>query len=290
MSYEFRNIEFTFSTDERTFFPKFRYYLEGLEEEWNPWTEESIVSYTRLPFGKYVFHLKTMNERCLESETFSYSFFVRPPWYMSTTATAFYILSVIIFGFALRIVFLNRIKKQSEKLTLEEKLKRQQERLAAEQKYIKLKNEKLQSELSHQNIQLANRAMAIIQKNELMLKIKTELLELKNKFGKEIPDNHLKNLLSQIDRHIRSEDEWNEFELHFDQANQNFFKRLKTAYPDLTSHDLRLCAYLKMNMSSKEIAPLLNISLRGVEIKRYRLRKRLNLDTEENLIDFLITF
>jgi DNA-binding CsgD family transcriptional regulator len=290
LKYEFRNIEFTFSTDERTLFPKFSYYLEGLEEEWNPWKEQSLISYTRLPYGNYTFYLKTMNERCLESNVLSYSFMIRPPWYASNTATVLYILTVLIFGFLLRIVFLRRLKRQSEKLAIEESMKRQRERLAAEQKYIKLKNEKLQSEIKHQNIQLANRAMAIIQKNELMLKIKRELTELKTKYGKEISENHFKELIHQIDGQIKSEDEWNEFELHFDQANQNFFKRLKKAYPDLTSHDLRLCAYLRMNLSSKEIAPLLGISVRGVEIKRYRLRKRLNLDTEENLIDFLITF
>jgi DNA-binding CsgD family transcriptional regulator len=80
------------------------------------------------------------------------------------------------------------------------------------------------------------------------------------------------------------------FEHLFDQAHENFFKRLKTSFPDLTTSDLRLCAYLRLNLSSKEIAPLLNISVRGVEEKRYRIRKRLGLSSDQGLSDFIVSF
>jgi ligand-binding sensor domain-containing protein/DNA-binding CsgD family transcriptional regulator len=289
IDYAFRNIEFIFSTDERIHLPQFSYQLEGLEENWSSWQENSRVLYTRLPHGNYTFKLRTRNERCIESKVLIYHFIITPPWYASKIAALSYILLVLVSGVLIRILFLKKLRKQAEKLSRNENEKRKQERLAAQQKYMKLKNEKLQSEIRHQNIQLANRAMAIIQKNDLMSKIKEEMQYLKDK-GNEISDRHLYELFQQIDKHIKTEDNWKEFEIHFDQSNQHFFKRLKNAYPDLTSNDLRLCAYLRMNLSSKEIAPLLNISLRGVEIKRYRLRKRLNLDSEENLIDFLITF
>jgi len=80
------------------------------------------------------------------------------------------------------------------------------------------------------------------------------------------------------------------FEELFDQAHENFFKRLKTTYPELTQSDLKLCAYLKLNLSSKEIAPLLNISFRGVETRRFRLRRRLSLDSDHNLVEFVMQF
>jgi len=80
------------------------------------------------------------------------------------------------------------------------------------------------------------------------------------------------------------------FENLFDQAHANFFKRLKTEFPTLTPSDLRLCAYLRMNLSSKEIAPLINITIRGVEERRYRLRKRLNLPPEHNLTDYILSY
>ena len=93
-----------------------------------------------------------------------------------------------------------------------------------------------------------------------------------------------------VDSNISTEDDWKVFEMHFDQAHENFFKRLKESYTELTSSDLKLAAYLRLNLTTKEIAPLLNISVRGVEIRRYRLRKRLKLSTEENLIEFLLVF
>jgi DNA-binding CsgD family transcriptional regulator len=108
--------------------------------------------------------------------------------------------------------------------------------------------------------------------------------------GNRYPKYHFEKLIKLIDRNISSENDWNIFETHFDQAHENFFRRLKEAYPDLTPSDLKLCAYLRLNLTSKEIAPLLNISLRGVEVRRYRLRKRLRMKTEENLINFLLTY
>jgi len=88
----------------------------------------------------------------------------------------------------------------------------------------------------------------------------------------------------------RLEDDWEKFSYHFDQVHSNFIKRLKQGYPNLTPKDQKLCAYLRMNLTSKEIAPLLNISVRGVEISRYRLRKKLSLNKEENLSEFMMSY
>ena len=75
---------------------------------------------------------------------------------------------------------------------------------------------------------------------------------------------------------------------HFDEINNNFLKNLKSHFPKLTNTDLKVCAYLQLNLASKEIAQLMNISVRGVEISRYRLRKKLGIGTETNLFDYLI--
>jgi DNA-binding CsgD family transcriptional regulator len=83
-------------------------------------------------------------------------------------------------------------------------------------------------------------------------------------------------------------DEWDNFAQHFDKVHGNFLTVLKNRYPVLTPNELKLSAYLRMNLSSKEVAQLMNISVRGVEISRYRLRKKLQLPTEVNLFDFLI--
>lgn len=97
-------------------------------------------------------------------------------------------------------------------------------------------------------------------------------------------------LLGQIDTNLEHDDDLLAFQTTFDSVHHDFFAKLQETYPELNSKDKQLCAYIKMNLQSKEIAPLLNISVRGVEISRYRLRKKLGLQEGENLAEFLQKF
>ncbi len=99
-----------------------------------------------------------------------------------------------------------------------------------------------------------------------------------------VPINH------RIEQNIQSDDVLKRFEEQFDLIHNNFIKRLTEKFPDLSANERKMCTYLKMNLSTKEIAPLLNISVRGVETLRYRLRKKFELGREENLLDFLNSF
>ena len=89
---------------------------------------------------------------------------------------------------------------------------------------------------------------------------------------------------------MNEDQDWKHFEVSFKELHEDFFENLLSQYPKLTPKDLRLCAYLKMNHTTKEIAPLMGISIRGVEIHRYRLRKKLNIDNSQNLSNYLIKF
>ncbi|MDP3444548.1 MAG: regulator, partial [Ignavibacteria bacterium] len=132
--------------------------------------------------------------------------------------------------------------------------------------------------------------MAMIKKNELLIEIRKEIEIQKDELGYRMPVKYFQRINKLIENSINSEHDWEMFENLFDQAHENFFKRLKNDYKELTTSDFRLCAYLRMNLSSKEIAPLLNISIRGVEEKRYRLRKKLQLPSDQNLTEFIINF
>jgi len=290
IDYAYRNLEFTFYGKQSFLSNEFRYKLEGLNEQWSEWQNSSTVNFTRLPWGKYTFMVQTKDIQGKESEPLVYRFLISPPWYASDTAWAIYITLIIAGIVILKKVFKKRLKIHKQKIEEEEKEKRRQERIREEQKYTKLKNEKLQNEISHKSIQLANYTMTIIRKNELLVNIRKELEKQKEELGSRFPDYYYKKLLKMLDRGISSEEEWEQFEYHFDQAHANFFKRLKQQHPELTQADLKLCAYLRLNLSSKEIAPLLNISVRSVEVRRYRLRKRLNLNREQNLVEFLLNF
>ena len=115
-----------------------------------------------------------------------------------------------------------------------------------------------------------------------------EMIKLKDKDGKKVADDQIRKVQKIIDEGMNDERDWNLFETSFNEAHGSFFKKLKANHPDLVPNDLKLCAYLHMNMSSKEMASLLNISLRGVEIRRYRLRKKLNIPHDKNLAEFFM--
>jgi len=110
--------------------------------------------------------------------------------------------------------------------------------------------------------------MNIVYKNELLQKISDELTHLKDNTGRKLPDDQLKKIQKVINEGMTDERDWNLFESSFNEAHESFFIKLKSHHPDLVPNDLKLCAYLRMNMNSKEMASLLNISLRGVEIRR----------------------
>ena len=161
-------------------------------------------------------------------------------------------------------------------------------REAKERELIRLRNEKLDSELSYKSQELANSTMSIIKKNEFLIEIKEIIKAQKEELGLRYPDKYYQRLIRKIDTNISSIDDWKIFETHFERAHERFLHKLLSTYPALSPGDLRLCAYLRMNLSSKEIAPLMKISVRGVENHRYKLRKKLNLKPEENLIDFIL--
>jgi DNA-binding CsgD family transcriptional regulator len=99
--------------------------------------------------------------------------------------------------------------------------------------------------------------------------------------------NKLNILLKKINKEIDNKQQKQVFETYFDEVHEEFFKRLKGKYPEISPREMRLCAYIRMDLTSKEIAVLLNITDRGVEISRYRLRKKLELPRETNLSTFL---
>jgi uncharacterized protein YbcV (DUF1398 family) len=282
-------ISFTF-TSHRISSKRFQYKLEPFDPDWSQWTEKAEVNYTRLPKGNYTFMVRTISSTGVVTDPITLSFRVRPALFASPFAYLFYgiiLLAVILMS---QFIFRRRFMRKQEKIRLDSETKLLLEKQQAEQEIVKLQNENLQSEITHKNIQLADSTMSIIKKNELLIEIKSELENQKKLVGIQNPESNNKKILSLINKNITSDNDWKVFEELFDQAHANFFKRLKTSYPELTQSDLKLCAYLKLNLSSKEIAPLLNISFRGVETRRFRLRRRLSLDPDSNLVEFVMQF
>jgi DNA-binding CsgD family transcriptional regulator len=99
----------------------------------------------------------------------------------------------------------------------------------------------------------------------------------------------ISKVIKTIDNNLNNEDDWKFFEQAFNNTDREFLKKIKSVHVSLTKNDLKICAYLRLNLSSKDIAPLLNISLRSVEIKRYRLRKKLKLSHNEGLTEYILS-
>lgn len=271
---------------------RYQYYLEGYSKQWSEWTTASAKEFTNLSQGSYRFKIRAkINDENITGAT-TYSFEIAAPWYASKLAYAVYVLLVILAYYLISRYYAEKLKRHQAEI--QDKLKREhdeylrQEAFVNEQQIVTIKNEQLQADLASKSRELANSAMNIVYKNELLQKISEELSNLKDREGKRVPEEQLKKINKVIDEGMNDNRDWNIFENSFNEAHENFFKKLKQGHPDLVPNDLKLCAYLRMNMSSKEMASLLNISLRGVEIRRYRLRKKLNLEHDKNLTEFLM--
>lgn len=271
---------------------KFQYYLEGYSRQWSEWSSSTQKDFTNLGRGKYRFLVRAKINDDLVSKTSVFEFTVLPPFYASNWAIALYVLLVICAFVMGRKYYQQKLQMDRDKIfakvQLEKEIFLKKEAEATEKQIIKIQTEKLHAELQSKNRELASSAMSLVYKNELLQKLSEEMIKLKDKDGKKVADEQIRKVQKIIDEGMNDERDWNLFETSFNEAHGSFFKKLKANHPDLVPNDLKLCAYLHMNMSSKEMASLLNISLRGVEIRRYRLRKKLNIPHDKNLAEFFM--
>jgi DNA-binding NarL/FixJ family response regulator len=138
--------------------------------------------------------------------------------------------------------------------------------------------------------ELASSAMHIVHNVETLQKVKTSLLTAIDAVNDQDAKAQMRKVLRSIASEMMIENNWEQFELHFNQIHQNFLVRLRKEFPDLTHSDIKLISYLKLNLSSKEIAPLLNLSIPGIEASRYRIRKKMNLNPNINLTEFILKY
>jgi DNA-binding CsgD family transcriptional regulator len=272
---------------------QYSYLLKGFEKNWSEWSKKTGKEYTNLSPGKYAFEVKAKNNLGSESAPCTYSFIILPPWYQTSWAYSLYILLLAGIGYLFyrwqKKLFLEQQKKYEEeqrRLTYLHELEMEK----SEKEIVKLRNEKLEADIEYKNAELASTAMHLVQKGELLGNIKEEMSRIKkNANGHAAPDE-FKKIMRILGEENKMDKDWEQFAQHFDHVHSDFLKNIKLIYPNLSPHELKLCAYLRMNLSSKEIAQLESISVRGVEIGRYRLRKKLKISTETNLFDFLLTF
>lgn len=269
---------------------QFRFELRGEENDLAKIADDSEKTYNRLHWGKYLLSVSGYNNQGELMGTISYHFEIAPPVYASTAAIVLYVVLACLFFGLLYVLTRRYVQKSKARILLEQEKLRREERERQEKEIMKLRNDNLEVELSCKGKELANLTMMLINKNEALYGIKAELEAQKEKLGVHYPNKYFLKIVKQIDDNLSSEDTWKIFQANFDLIHENFFRNLRSQYPELTPNDLKICSLLRLNLTTKDMANFLGISLRGVEIARYRLRKKLQLPVDKNLVDFLIEF
>lgn len=186
------------------------------------------------------------------------------------------LLGLLLIVFTILYFFLKRINKRDKQL-----LKTKEELVALMEEQKLLKEQQFQNDIEHKESQLSAITIQMVEKNELLDEIKTIL-------NKKEPtsESELKKL---VNKYTVQDNNWKDFDHYFESVNKNFYTRLKQKYPEISANDLKICALIKLNLSIKEMATILNISPDSVKTARHRLRKKLQLSTEENLTDFILS-
>ncbi len=271
---------------------EYSYRLKGFNENWSEWTTRTEKEYTNLPSGDFTFEVMVRSNLGNESAIAGYTFKMLPPWYRTVWANLFYLL--LFCAAILGIYKWQKIKFKKQQLKYEEEQKKllyihELELNKTESEIVALRNENLEAEINFKNSELASSAMHLVKKGELLTKIKAELTHVMKGFDNPQAIAEIKRMIKSLGEDDNIDKEWESFTKHFDKVHSDFVAGLKEKHPAVTNNELKLSAYLRMNLSTKEIAQLMNISVRGVEISRYRLRKKLGISSETNLFDYLIS-
>jgi DNA-binding CsgD family transcriptional regulator len=197
-------------------------------------------------------------------------FIIERPWYLKWYSFTIYGVILIGIVFISIRIFRTELRKQKQLIEFE------------------VNKNRLESELDYKSYELMLTMRYLIQKNEILTELHEQIISLKEQSSK-FPVKFIRDMERIINQGLDTQtEEWKNAMNVLKLSHQGFFKRLKEKYPNLTQNDLRLSSYLRMNFTTKEIAKLLNISGRAVEISRYRLRRKLNLGHDKNLTEYLI--
>lgn len=252
---------------------KFAFMLEGFENDWIfTDAKRRFASYANLKAGSYLFRVKASNndgkwgnnEHILHIQ-------VLPPFYETWW---FRILIFILFMFALYWIYKQRMNVHRNRFY---RMQVEQER-----KIMQLETEKLDSELQKMTFHVLHRNRALIEQ-------KNRLLGLSVKAREEVRKG-LQDIIQNLDTELSDDKDWKYIEPQLDKVYNNFISRLKEVHPDLSLSEIKIAAYVRMNLSTKEISEFMHKSNRGVENERYRLRKKLGLESNDSLKDYLMNF
>lgn len=297
IAYKDNQVKFTFSspTYDNLENVEFSYKLEGFDKKWSKWSNAALKEYTNLREGNYKMKIKVRNSYGIYSKETAFSFTVSPPWYRHPLAYIIYLIFIFLTIYFIRNRIKIKIRKnryyqtiEQRRLYLEKEAKIRQEQFELEKEIEKLKLEKLKIKITSKDKELVNNTLQVAKKNKVLNGIITKLKDIDVAGLDEQTKNQFTRLNRSILKEVNTDKSWADLEKHIRNVHYDFLKRLKEKHPAISSRELDLSVYLMLNMSTKEIAEVMNISNKGVETARYRLRKKLELNDKENLIGYLM--
>lgn len=243
---------------------QFQYRIKELDNSWQS-TSSNSFTYLGLKYGNYTVEIQSS-----DGAKDKIYIVVEKPWYLTPVAFTIYFIVFISIVWLLVRYFKYRLNRQKEIMEME------------------LRQSSLEKELDTKSYELMLTIRYLINKNEILTELQNEVNAIKEHSSK-YPIKNLRSMERIITEGLDTQTEdWKNAMNSLKLSQQGFFKKLMEQYPNLTPNDLRLCSYLRMNFTTKEIARLLNNSTRAVEISRYRLRKKMKLNHDVNLTEYLM--
>ena len=268
----------------------YQYKLNN-EGTWSSWQPDNLFEFLGLKEGEHTLFVRAFYKG-IYSDPGKMSFRIAPPWYRTWYAYAAYILFIGIVAFIIRYWQKISLKKQKKDLLIKQRNslnnqaeKFKQEITLLEQERMKIEYNQMKQQLRNKTIELAKKARDNEDKNRLLLSLKEKCDKYQS--NPDTANTGWRDMQRVLDSYLKEDDKT--FEIQMDELHQEFFKKLKDQFPDLSNNDLRFCAYIKIGLNSKEIADILNIQPSSTYISRSRLRKKLKLGVDEDLYDFLIS-
>lgn len=275
---------------------KYSTFLKGYDKAPTPLSTASSRTFINLKEGEYQFSVFAQSRYQTKTAPLVYRFIVNPPWYRSLPVKLLYLaftLFAIGFGYWGFKKYINNLKKRILLRQQKEfKLKEEQflkEALLNEKELIKLKNEQLSAEMFYKEKELSSLAVHVIQKNDFLSELMENLTRISSITEPLDLNRKLIKLIQKIGHEIENENNWSEFERQFELVHATFLSQLRNKHPKLSMRDQKLCAYVKMGMSSREIGSLLGISTPAVDNNRSRLRQALGLKPDVVLAEYILT-
>lgn len=296
VNYRYNNISLRFIVPNAPKDIQYQYLLKGFSEKsWSDWSVKTNVDFINLKEGNYQFKVRARSSKGI-SEPTTFIFKIKPPIFRRWWAYIIYFLLTIGILYWIKNIHDNRLKKQKLLLLKEQKERLYEQSVKYQEKIMEEKNQKLELEkqqlkktIENKELELAKKIIDQKEINELIQSIQKKVEDVQYQSAQKLSIKNYKELMSFLDKKVNKQLN-KEYEIAFDSSQTLFHEKILKVHPKLSAKDLRISSYIIMNLSSKEIAKILQVLPSSIDVNRSRLRKKLELTDDVNLRDYLLKF